>query len=151
MPVIPEREKQQVREIFERDLHNDVQLDLYTQKPSILFVPGRPQNVGTDETLDLISEVAELSANIRLEIHDIQQEATAAAEAGVERAPTLILKGGNAGTIRFLGSPAGYEFSTLIADLVDISAGNLLLTEETQAALRAIDEPVHIQVFSTPT
>jgi alkyl hydroperoxide reductase subunit AhpF len=151
MPLLPEREKQQVRELFERDLQNDVQIDLYTQKPSILFVPGRPQNLGTNETQELISEVAELSPKLQLQIHDVQQDRTAASEAGVDQTPTLILKGENAGTIRFLGSPAGYEFSTLIADLVDLSAGNVLLTEETQAALREIDEPVHIRVFSTPT
>ena len=53
--------------------------------------------------------------------------------------------------VRFVGLPAGYEFSTLLADLVDLSKGRTDLSDETRDAVRAIDAPVHIQVFVTPT
>jgi len=55
------------------------------------------------------------------------------------------------GTVRFLGLLAGYEFSTLIADIVDVSTANVSLSETTHAELRGIDQDLHLQVFVTPT
>ena len=53
-------------------------------------------------------------------------------------------------SVRFLGLPGGYEFTTLLADIVDVSRGVTDLAPETLDAVRAIDDPVHIQVFVTP-
>jgi hypothetical protein len=53
--------------------------------------------------------------------------------------------------VRFLGLPGGYEFSTLLADVVDVSKGRTDLSPAALEAVRAIDTPVHIQVFVTPT
>jgi alkyl hydroperoxide reductase subunit AhpF len=58
---------------------------------------------------------------------------------------------GAAPNVRFLGEPAGYEFSTLVADIVDVSKGRTGLAPATLDAVRAVDRPVHIQVFVTPT
>ena len=55
------------------------------------------------------------------------------------------------GAIRFLGLPAGYEFSTLVADIVDVSTGNIALSEATQEELRGLEQDLHLQVFVTPT
>lgn len=151
MPVIPERERQQIREIFDRDLTDDVQLDLYTQKVSPLFVPGRAQCESCPETEMLVQEVADLSDRLHLQVIDAQAYPDLAQAAGVTRVPTIVLRGSNVGTIRFLGPPAGYEFSTLITDLVDLSTNRVELSEPTQAVLKEISEPVHIQVFGTPT
>ncbi len=151
MTMIPEPEREKIREIFERDLVNDVSLDLYTQKPSPLFVPGQTQCQSCPETQQLVEEVADLSDKLHLAVHDVKAEPATATEAGIEQVPSLLLQGTNAGKLRFLGPPAGYEFSTLISDVVDVSAGRIELSEETQNALAAIAEPVHIQVFVTPT
>jgi hypothetical protein len=58
---------------------------------------------------------------------------------------------GRGNNVRFVGLPAGYEFSTLVADVIDISKGQTGLAEQTRAAVAAIDRPVHIQVLVTPT
>ena len=52
--------------------------------------------------------------------------------------------------VRFVGLPGGYEFSTLLADIVDVSRGRTGLSADTVAAVRAIETPVHLQVFVTP-
>ena len=66
--------------------------------------------------------------------------------------PALVLRGPTeAGLVRFFGLPAGYEFSTLIADIVDVSKNNIQLSERTQTELANLTEDVHIQVFVTPT
>lgn len=149
--MISERERQQIREIFERDLVDDVKLEVFTRKPSILFVPGRQEPASGPETEALLREVAELHDKLAIEVHDLGSEPDAATNAGLEHVPAVLLHGTNAGAVRFLGAPAGYEFSTLIADIVDVSNGEIKLSEETLKAVQAITEPVHIQVFSTPT
>lgn len=58
---------------------------------------------------------------------------------------------GRGNNVRFVGLPGGYEFSTLLADLFDVSKGQTGLSEAGQATVKAIDQPVHIQVFVTPT
>lgn len=74
--------------------------------------------------------------------------AAPAATNGASTAPAASEPGTN---VRFLGLPAGYEFSTLLADIVDVSKGQTDLSAEALEAVRAIDTPVHIQVFVTPT
>jgi glutaredoxin-like protein len=53
--------------------------------------------------------------------------------------------------IRFYGIPSGYEFSSIIEDIVDVSRGDSGLQPATREALAAVSEPVHFQVFITPT
>jgi thiol-disulfide isomerase/thioredoxin len=56
----------------------------------------------------------------------------------------------NAPTVRFLGLPSGYEFSALVADIIDVSKGQTTLKAATRELARAITRPVHLQVFVTP-
>ncbi len=47
--------------------------------------------------------------------------------------------------------PSGYEFTTLIRDILMVSTQMTELSEESLRKLEAINTPVHIQVFVTPT
>jgi len=47
--------------------------------------------------------------------------------------------------------PSGYEFSTLIEDIIDLGTGTIPLAPATKDALAQLAEPVHIQVFVTPS
>jgi alkyl hydroperoxide reductase subunit AhpF len=53
--------------------------------------------------------------------------------------------------IRFLGMPAGYEFSNLIDSIIAVSTGDAGLSDATKAALAGLTEDVTIKVFATPT
>ena len=53
--------------------------------------------------------------------------------------------------MRFFGLPSGYEFATLLEDLVDVSRRRTRLSEATREALERLPEPLHLQVFVTPT
>lgn len=55
------------------------------------------------------------------------------------------------GNVRFVGLPGGYEFSTLLAVIVDVSTGRTDLSTSSLEALTAIDTPVQIRVFVTPS
>ncbi len=51
----------------------------------------------------------------------------------------------------FFGVPAGYEFSTLLKDIVQISRGETELAPETREMIKKLSTPVDIKVFVTPT
>ena len=53
--------------------------------------------------------------------------------------------------IRFLGIPAGYEFSNLIDSIIAVSRGEASLSDATKASLATLPGDVEIKVFSTPT
>ncbi|EQD42804.1 glutaredoxin-like domain protein, partial [mine drainage metagenome] len=53
--------------------------------------------------------------------------------------------------IRFFGIPGGYEFSTIVADLLQLSKSAPDLSPETISQLAALDSEVVMRVFVTPT
>ena len=74
-----------------------------------------------------------------------------AAAYGVSVTPAVAVEGAKDYGIRFLGIPAGYEFSNLIDSIIAVSTGEAQLKDETKAALAGLTEDVTIKVFATPT
>src|SRR5215212_11973367 len=149
MALIDEQTRGQIGDLFEQ-LEGPVELGLYTKRPSPLVIPGQAEDecASCADAEQLLTELSDLSDKLTLTVHDVRQ---GEAE-GIERVPALVLRGGKAaGQVRFFGIPAGYEFSTLVADIVDVSRSNVELSEKTQTQLAALEAPVHIQVFVTPT
>jgi alkyl hydroperoxide reductase subunit AhpF len=70
---------------------------------------------------------------------------------GVSDVPVTVVEGARDYGIRFLGIPAGYEFSNLIDAIIATSRGEAGLSEETKATLATLPGEVEIKVFSTPT
>ncbi len=103
------------------------------------------------ETKQLLDEIASLSDKLTLETYNVITDKDKAAEFGVTRAPATVVMNGKDYGIRYYGLPAGYEFGSLIEDIIDVSNGDSGLAPETKAALAQITEPVHFQVFVTPT
>ncbi len=111
-----------------------------------------------DTTLDLVNEVAALSPKISVEAHDLAREPEVAKLYGVDKVPAIAIvqvsDDGNATTdfgLRFYGIPSGYEFMTLLEDIVLVSAGTAELSPKTSAWLAGLQKPIHLQVFVTPT
>ena len=103
------------------------------------------------QTEELLKEVTSLSDKLKLTVHEISSAKEEAFALGINRVPAFVFKGASRGQVRFFGIPSGYEFSALIADLVDVSNGTTDLTEETRKYLSALTEDVNIKVFTTPT
>jgi alkyl hydroperoxide reductase subunit AhpF len=53
--------------------------------------------------------------------------------------------------MRFYGLPGGYEFSSLLDAVVAVSKGESGLSEESKDKLRKMNQPLHLEVFVTPT
>ncbi len=84
-------------------------------------------------------------------LKDFVKDQQEAENAGVDHIPAFTLEGAAKGKVRFFGIPSGYEFATLIEDIVDVSRGETDLQPKTKEALAALTEDVRIQVFTTPT
>jgi glutaredoxin-like protein len=104
-----------------------------------------------EETHKLVEEVAALSDQITAEVYNFVTDKEKAEELGVDKIPAIAVIGAEDYGVRFYGIPSGYEFASLLHALKVASAGKPDLSRETLDVLAEIDEPVHIQVFVTPT
>ena len=116
--------------------------------------------VGTcKETRQIVDEVVALSPKITADYHNLSAETDVAKLYGVDRAPAIAIlldaAPGEGGPldygIRYYGIPSGYEFQSLLGDIEMVSTGKDGLSLATRAWLSTLDQPVHLQVFVTPT
>jgi alkyl hydroperoxide reductase subunit AhpF len=103
------------------------------------------------QAVALIREVAALSDQLSVTVLNPHIEREQAAAYGVTESPVVVVEGAQDYGIRFLGIPAGYEFSNLIDSIIAVSTGEAGLSDETKATLAGLTEDVTIKVFATPT
>ena len=153
MAFISPSDADQVRAYFADNLQDPVTIRAFTEQKSLLTVPGRHECEYCEETVQLLQEVVDLSDKLSLEVFDLRSAPQAGDAYGIQPSmvPAFVLEGHNQGSVRNFGIPAGYEFSTLIQDLVDVSKGSTTLTQATRDELAQLAEDVHIRVFVTPT
>lgn len=117
-------------------------------------------------TKQVLEEIIHLSDKVQLQEYDFAMDKDAVATYKIARVPAIavvrmeaprVLVTGNEPLrerdygIRYYGVPAGFEFAALIGDILDVSAGESGLSAQSKAALQQLKEPLHLQVFSTPT
>ena len=106
------------------------------------------------QTRELAEEVAGLSdGKVRTEVWDLVKDKARADGMGIDKIPALAVLGGNGEDygIRFYGIPAGYEFASLLESLEMVAKGDSGLAPATREKLKALQSPVNLQVFVTPT
>lgn len=150
MPLIPQENQDFLRDKFATDLIDEVSMTFFTQGESKLLVPGQ-ECMYCGETRQLLEEVTALSPKLHLEILDFGADSEKAYALGVDKIPAIVFNRDGGGGVRYYGVPAGYEFSSLIEDIIDVSQGEVELTAESKESLKTVDKDVHIQVFVTPT
>jgi glutaredoxin-like protein len=138
--------KEQVKEIFGQ-LDGGVHILFFAQESDCEYC---------EDTHQLLTEVAELSDTVELSTYDLEADAEIASQYNVDKAPGIVVAAQNGSGIvdygiRYAGIPSGHEFSSLIQDIRMVSGGDSGLGEETRTALKDLTEPVHLQVFVTPT
>ncbi len=149
MSIIPNDIQEQVREVF-KDLENPVKMMVFTQGEG-----GALECDYCQETRELVEDVGSLSDKITVEFYDLVKDEEVAARYQIEKIPAIaVVTGGDQPKdygIRMFGIPSGYEFSSLIEDVLLVSRGSSDLTPDTLKELGTLENPVHIQVFVTPT
>jgi glutaredoxin-like protein len=145
--LIPESDQVRLREDFSH----------LTRPVTLLFFT---HTIGCETCLlarQVIDELPPLSPKIAIEEVNFVLDKERAAAFGIDRVPAIALVTADEGGgmrdshIRFLGTPAGYEFISLIRAILLVGGGPSMLSAESREKLAAIDRPMTMHVFSTPT
>lgn len=147
MPLISKRDAGLLRKEFETNLVTPVKLVMFTQSMECQFCA---------ETRQIVEEIAKLSNKIAVEIYNFVSDKAVADLYGVDKIPAIAILRVADGQekdygVRFYGIPSGYEFTSIVEDIIAISKGESGLQPKTKEALAGLAEPVHLQVFVTPT
>ena len=142
MTILKDDTRTKVSRIFSQNLEGDVKIRYFTQEFECEFCK---------ETRMLLEELAALSQKINLEVYDFSTDSEKAQQFGVDKIPATIISGKEEYKIRYFGIPTGYEFTSLIEDIVDVSRGKSRLPPQLIDKVKSITKLVHIQVFVTPT
>ena len=142
MPLLTEEVASQLREEF-KALKDPVRIVVFSQA---LADPA------SEQVARMAEELALLEPRIKVEAANYVLDTDKVEALGIRRTPAVAVMGESKDYgIRLYGLPTGYEFGTFIDAILDVSQGESQLAEETKTALAALEKPVHIQVFSTPT
>ena len=112
------------------------------------------QTFGCDTCLSarqVVDQIASLSDQITVDEHNLVLDKETVAEYDVDRAPAIAVVGDTDFGIRYYGVPSGYEVTSLVDAVLLVGSRELGLSDQTLAAIAALDRPVDIKVFVTPT
>jgi alkyl hydroperoxide reductase subunit AhpF len=133
------------------------QFNVMTRSVRLLFFT---QSLGCETcvpTRQILDELPLLSDKVSVEELNLVLDAERAQQYAIDRVPGIVpLWRDESGEdhdsrIRFLGMPAGYEFVNLVQAVLLVGGGPSALSEETRTRLAALDRPLTLRVFSTPT
>ena len=147
MSLLSPADQEKLRESF----------DEMTSPVKVLFFTQTLDCEPCEQTRRILDELPALSDRITIEDVNFILEKDKAAQYGIDRVPALALVAQDAAgeardtRIRFLGTPAGYEFVSLVQALMLAGGHPSSLTPENRARVEAVATPTTIQVFSTPT
>jgi glutaredoxin-like protein len=147
MALISAQDAEHLRKEFKEELVNPVKLVMFTQSFECQFCT---------ETRQIVEEVANLSDQVTHEVYDFVEDKEVAEKYGVDKIPAIVVLRSEDGAerdygVRFYGIPSGYEFTSIIEGIMDVSKGESGLQPASKEAVAQLDEPVHFQVFVTPT
>ncbi len=141
MALLNDQIRNDVREML-ADVKNPVKLEVFSQSFECDYCK---------ETRELAEEVASLSDQLSVEVHDFEKDTAKAESLGIDKIPAIAVVGAKDYGIRMYGIPSGYEFGSLIEAIKMVSEGQSELAPGTKEILSKLKAPVHIQVFITPT
>ena len=147
MSLLSPADQEKLRESF----------DEMTTSVRVLFFTQALDCEPCDQTRKILDELPPLSDKIAIEEVNFVLEKDKAAQYGIDRVPALALLTRDASgeardtRMRFLGTPAGYEFISLVQALMLAGGHDSQLTAANRARISTVTTPTTIQVFSTPT
>jgi len=149
--VIPLKDQEFIRQKFAAELVGPVKIDYFTERELSLEVPGRRPCAYCKPTREMLQELASLSDLINLRVHLFEEAAEERSKFGIERIPGTALRGRDCVWFKYYGMPGGTEFPAFVESIVDISRGEVLLSQESVRELKKLRDDVLVRVFVTPT
>ncbi len=154
MALLKPSDREALKQEFQ-NLINPVKLILFTQGLDCETCPI---------TKEVVAEVASLDERIPVQEYNYVLEKESVQKFGIKRVPAIVPvrietvhENGETKTverdygIRFYGVPSGYEFISLVGDILDVSRGDSGLLPATRDALKQLTRSIYLQVFTTPT
>ncbi len=142
MALLSDKDRAFLEGHFRQALDKPVKLLYFTQAIACQFCR---------ETEQILQEVEGLSDKISLEVYNFVTDKQVADEYNIDKIPATVVMSDVDYGVRFYGIPSGYEFTSLVESIIDVSRGKTALSEQTLELLETIREPVHMQIFVTPT
>jgi len=148
MPLLAPSEQEKLRQSFS-EMTGAVRLLFFTQtldcEPCL-------------QTRQILDELPVLSDKVTIEEVNFILDKDKAAQYAIDRVPAIAVVGETApgeptkdSRIRFLGTPAGYEFVSLVQAVLLVGGAGSHLSEENRQRIATVDKPMTMQVFTTPT
>src|SRR5262249_19705899 len=105
MGMIADRDQQTIKQHLNDNMAGDVEIVMFTERPSLIIVPGRETCETCEDTRKLLEEVSALSDKVKLSVHEFASARDEAAALGIDRVPAFVFKGAAKGSVRFFGIP----------------------------------------------
>lgn len=160
MGLIGEGDRQHIQERFAKEMQDEVTLRFFS-RGSFHQVNGEETGLLVEEeacqvTYQLYQELAEIEPRFKLDFVDLDtpEGKAIATENGLDGAmlPVSIYQSTSmAGQSRFFGMPTGYEFGTLLENIIDLSSNKPGLSKGGLETVGKIEQDARIIVFVTPT
>jgi len=147
MSLIAPADQEKLREAF-NEMTSSVRLLFFTQTLGCETCP---------QTRQILDELPQLSDRISVEEVNLVLDKDKATQYGIERVPAIAVVGEDEkqvikdSRIRFLGTPAGYEFMSLVHAVLLVGGRPPSLTDKNRERVMAVTTPLTLQVFTTPT
>jgi alkyl hydroperoxide reductase subunit AhpF len=147
MALLAPADQEKLREAF----------DEMTAPVRLLFFTQALECEPCVQTRQILDELPALSDKIAIEEVNFVLDKDRAAQYAVDRVPAIaVLRVSGSGEaedsrIRFLGTPSGYEFISLVQAIRLVGGAGSTLTDESRRLIAAVEKPVTMQVFTTPT
>jgi hypothetical protein len=160
MSLVSPADQQKLREVF-AEMTRPVRLVFFTQTLECETCP---------QTKQILDELPPLSDKIAIEEVNLILDSDRARQYGIDRVPAVAIEyldhqgasddqgaQGAEGAqwtdsrMRFLGAPAGYEFISLVQAVLLAGGRPSTLSENSRRHIAAVDRPVVMNVFTTPT
>jgi glutaredoxin-like protein len=141
MRFIDDNVRTQLLTAFE-NLVNPVQLVFFTQKDACASCVDQEQ---------LLKELSSLSNKLTLKTYDFVLNGDEVMNYKIDKIPATVVVGKRNYGIRFFGLTAGFEFKTLIEDIIMVSSGRTGIDPRLEILVQAIPNQVHLQVMASLT
>jgi glutaredoxin-like protein len=141
MALIRDDDASEIRERL-KALIEPVRLVHFTQELNLQY--GR-------EAKQLLEELVALSDKLSLVVYNFLLDKERVSEYAIDKVPATAVRNGKDYGIRFYGLPAGYEFATLLDAILSVSQRDSGLKPENKEKLAKLSQPLHLEVFVTPT
>ena len=135
--AIPPTQQQVIAQQLQR-LAGPVKIDYFHQTDAPVLVPGRRPCPSCAVVKEALQEIAALSPQIALRVHEFAASAEAARKWDIDAVPAIVVRGELNRPLRFFGTPAGAFLPAFIG-------GPPALAE----TLHRLRRPIHVRVLAS--